>query len=110
MHMLLVRRLLSSLVGTMLLIGLFVGLPAVASAHSTVVQSTSSAAQQTSAAAKISRACESKLENSTKGARICLAPTKYDNICGGKQWYTDKSHDNHNIGYTYTYGSRHCLT
>jgi hypothetical protein len=105
MQTLLVRRLVSLLMGIMLLIGLFVSLPGVASAHSTVAQSASNAAE------KISRACDPKMETSTKGARICLAPTKYENICGGKQWYGPvKSHDGHNIGYTYSYGSQHCFT
>lgn len=104
----LARRLLGLMMGFMLLVGLFVFLPVTASAHSLNAQA---ASQQTKAAEKISRACDPKMENSTRGARICVAPTKYDNICGGKQWYGPvASHDNHQIGYTYTYGSKHCLT
>lgn len=103
MQTLLTRRLVSLLMGSMLLIGLLVSQSGVVSAHSTLVQSSGRAAQQTD-----SGSC-----NSQAGPHICIAPnstTGYDNICGGIQWYGGTSHDGHPIGYTYTYGTQHCLT
>jgi hypothetical protein len=97
MQMLLAKRLSGLVMGVIFLVGFFVLLPATASAHSLNAQAASNAAKQ-------SGACVAK-----GGARQCIAPTM-KSLCPGKQWYDDTSHDGHSIGWTYTYGSRHCLT
>jgi hypothetical protein len=97
MQRLLTRKFLGLMMGTMLMVGLFALLPATASAHSLNAQVASNTAKQ-------SGACTPK-----GGARQCIAPTM-KSLCPGKQWYDDTSHDGHSIGWTYTYGSRHCLT
>src|SRR5690242_13150448 len=97
MQKLLARKLLGLTMGTMLLVGLFAFLPVTASAHSLNAQVASNAAKQ-------SGACVA-----ADARTLCIAPTMKSLCSPGQQWYDDTSHDGHPIGWTYTYGSRHCL-